>query len=117
MAIIKANLENDVDDQPGLPEPSRLSIDSGDSEDGGIAQRKSTDEDQYILQRNRHAGDVEEDYRIKMIVDEEPLQDLQVGDAIVLLACARFGGWTNHVKEAAIEIWTVDDLIEVMQKS
>ena len=65
-----------------------------------------------LLQKNRHAGLETEVYSLSMDKGQGILKDLGVGDEIMLIACARFGGWANNIKEAMIEIWEVDELKE-----
>ena len=67
------------------------------------------------LTANRHASRRAEAYRFELQVGEGILQDLKEGDEIALLACARFSGWTNHVEEAGMSIWGLDDFQEMME--
>lgn len=67
-------------------------------------------ERRYRLQSNRHASREAEDYRFGFGRDHPLLNDMQAGDGVVLWAMARFGGWENFVQEAAIQIWTMDDM-------
>ena len=67
-------------------------------------------ERRYRLQCNRHAGREVEDYRFELEKDHPLLQEMQAGDEVVLWALARFGGWENFVQEAAIQLWTMDDM-------
>ncbi len=70
-------------------------------------------ERRHHLQCNRHASRGAEDYRFVFEGDHPLLKDMQVGDEVVLWALARFPGWENFVEEAAIQIWTMDDLDDV----
>ena len=63
----------------------------------------------FHLQRNRHAGQNIESYRIELGQDHKLIRDLGPGDAIDLLACAQYPGWQNQVHSASIEIWSYDD--------
>lgn len=67
-----------------------------------------------LLQENRHASRVAEDYRIELGPEHEILQNLKEGDEIALLASACFPGWVNNVEEAGMEIWEVDDLQQMV---
>ena len=69
-------------------------------------------ERQVLLQRNRQAEWEPMSYVHTLGPSEGILSDLQVGDEIQLLGCARFPGWSNSVEEAAIEIWGIDTLGE-----
>lgn len=64
----------------------------------------------YELQRNRHAGREPESYRCELRGDHGLLQQWQEGDGVILWARAMFPAWENRVYEAAIEIWSMDDL-------
>lgn len=79
--------------------------------DGSISL-DSPDVRRHQIQRNRHAAKAAEDYRITIDRDHEIVNDLKVGDQILLVACARFGGWMNTVEDAGMEIWEEDDLSE-----
>ena len=65
-----------------------------------------------LLQKNRQAEREPMSYVHTLGPSEGILSDLQVGDEIQLLGCARFPGWSNSVEEAAIEIWGIDTLGE-----
>lgn len=64
----------------------------------------------YRLQANRHAMSEPEEYRIELGPSDDLLGALQSGDRVILSAHAQFGGWVNHVDQAAIEMWCVDTL-------
>ncbi|MCJ1465745.1 hypothetical protein MMC07_004364 [Pseudocyphellaria aurata] len=66
----------------------------------------------HRIQSNRHAVKEAENYRITIDRGQEPLDDLKVGDQIMLIACARYPGWVNTIEAAGIEIWGEDDLNE-----
>lgn len=69
-------------------------------------------ERQVFLQKNRQAEREPMSYVHTLDRSEGILVDLQVGDEIQLLGCARFPGWSNSAEEAAIEIWGIDTLGE-----
>lgn len=69
----------------------------------------------HRIQSNRHAVREAEHYRITIDRGQEILDDLKVGDQILLIACARYGGWMNIIEDAGIEIWEEDDLNEWAQ--
>ncbi|MCJ1470919.1 hypothetical protein MMC07_009567 [Pseudocyphellaria aurata] len=64
----------------------------------------------HRIQSNRHAVKEAENYRITIDRGQEPLDDLKVGDQIMLIACARYPGWENTIEAAGIEIWEEDDV-------
>ena len=64
----------------------------------------------YSTQRNRHASRDWETYCVDLDVGHQIFVDLQDGDNVVLWAKARFPGWTNYVKEAAVKVWCEDSL-------
>ncbi|MCJ1263962.1 hypothetical protein MMC22_003833 [Lobaria immixta] len=65
----------------------------------------------HRLQANKHAVRKSESYTIPLLRGEGILDDLKVGDQILLVACARYGGWVNNIKAAGIEMWEADDFI------
>ena len=82
---------------------------------GGEESVVSTDRERprQRLQCNRHAGTEAEDYRFVFERDHPLLKCMRVGDEVVLWAMAKFGGWRNFVQEAAIQVWSLDDLGDV----
>ena len=69
-----------------------------------------TEVQRFELQRNRHAGQQPETYRIELGEDHDLVKRLAEGNVIGLDACAVFPGWECQVFEARIELWGVDDL-------
>lgn len=65
----------------------------------------------HRLQSNKHAVRKSESYTILLLRGEGILDDLKVGDQILLVACARYSGWVNNIKAAGIEMWEADDFI------
>ena len=74
--------------------------------------RKSSLKRRWTLQHNRHAGKEFEEYTVEIDAEHDMMREMKVGDVVVLLACAHFPGWTNSVKEAEIQVWSVDRLDE-----
>ena len=72
--------------------------------------RESSLKRRWRLRNNRHAGKEFEEYKVEIDAEHEMMREMRVGDVVVLLACARFLGWTNSIKEAEIEVWSVDCL-------
>ncbi|KAI4171552.1 MAG: hypothetical protein LQ343_004144 [Gyalolechia ehrenbergii] len=68
----------------------------------------------WELQRNRHAGTQFEDYEIVFEHRDARMTELKAamkeGDVVELRACARYGAWMNHVEEATVELWCLDNL-------
>ena len=68
----------------------------------------------FELQRNRHGGRTFEKYDIAFEEGDPRMAELkevlEEGDVIELMACAKFPGWVNHVDEAKIEVWSLDDV-------
>lgn len=65
----------------------------------------------HRLQNNKHAVAKPESYTIPLLRGEGIFDDLKAGDQILLVACARYGGWVNNIKAAGIEMWEADDFI------
>ena len=74
--------------------------------------RTDKEKHRWVLQRNRHAGRVPEDYDIELGECHELLQTIENGDRFALWARAMYPGWENEVHGARIEIWCVDDLAD-----
>lgn len=64
----------------------------------------------WRLQSNRHAGKEFEEYKVEIDAEHDMMREIRVGDMVVLLACARFGGWTNSIRGAEMEVWNLDCL-------
>ena len=58
----------------------------------------------WELQRNRHAGEGPEDYRVEFGKEHELFTSLSKGDKIALWARALYPAWQNFVHEANIEL-------------
>ena len=72
----------------------------------GITRDQYTDTflGRWKLQRNRHTGEVPEDYRAEISKEHRLFTDLSKGDKIALWARALYPGWANVVHEAKIEL-------------
>lgn len=64
----------------------------------------------HFLQANRHAYREYQKYRKEVGREHALMKELMDGDKVVLWACQRFPGWTNHVESAEIEVWALDEL-------
>ena len=60
--------------------------------------------------RNRHASQDWATHCIDLALGHQIFEDLQNDDNVILWAKAKFPGWTNYVKEAAVEVWREEDL-------
>lgn len=76
----------------------------------GVAIGRTTNTKISLTISNRHASEQFENYRIEIDREHQLMKDLRDGDEVVLWACDRFSGWRNHVEEATIKIWTLDEL-------
>lgn len=81
-------------------------------QNGEVSIPVSPNISRHRIQSNRHAVKAAAHYRISMYPGQEILDDLKVGDQILLVACAQYGAWVNYIEAAGIEIWEEDDLIE-----
>ena len=72
----------------------------------GITRDHDTDTflGRWELQRNRHAGEGPEDYRVEFEKEHELFTSLSKGDKIALWARALYPTWRNFVQEANIEL-------------
>ncbi|KAL9611418.1 MAG: hypothetical protein Q9167_003924 [Letrouitia subvulpina] len=75
-----------------------------------VAEQGKGDQREHVLQVNRHAGRVMEDYRLEFEAGDEIVDGLREGDTLAVSACAAYPGWRNFVEEAGMEIWSLDDL-------
>jgi len=64
----------------------------------------------HFLQANLHAYREYQKYRKEVGREHALMKELMDGDKVVLWACQRFPGWTNHVESAEIEVWALDEL-------
>lgn len=64
----------------------------------------------HRLQSNKHAVREPQNYRISIDRGHEILDDLKIGDQILLVARAQYRAWVNYIENAGIEIFVEDDL-------
>lgn len=64
----------------------------------------------HRIQSNKHAVSEPQNYTISIDRGHEILDDLKIGDQILLVARAQYSGWVNYIENAGVEIFVEDDL-------
>ncbi|WRT64598.1 uncharacterized protein IL334_001531 [Kwoniella shivajii] len=72
--------------------------------EGGV--EREVEGSRHAIQNNVHAGQYFKAHRIILSTDHPTIKLAQPGDWIVLWARAKYQGWENHVKEAAVTVYT-----------